>query len=82
MTLYTHADSNIRKTWLYVTFFFLFIIALGSVWRHQILRGVPFLRWFVHDVPYIQCGFSGLRELGLDCSSWWDSDYRFAAVRK
>ena len=30
-TLYTHAESNIRKTWLYLTFFLLFIIALGWV---------------------------------------------------
>ena len=29
MTLYTHAESNTRKTWLYLTFFLAFIIALG-----------------------------------------------------
>lgn len=29
MNLYTHAESNARKTWLYLTGFFLFIIALG-----------------------------------------------------
>jgi heat shock protein HtpX len=28
-TLYTHADSNIRKTWLYLTFFFIFVILIG-----------------------------------------------------
>ena len=30
-TLYTHADSNIRKTWLYMSFFLFFIIILGWV---------------------------------------------------
>lgn len=29
MTLYTHAESNIRKTWLYLTFFLLLIMGLG-----------------------------------------------------
>jgi len=29
MTLYTHAESNIRKTWLYLTFFLFFTIVLG-----------------------------------------------------
>jgi len=28
-TLYTHADSNIRKTWFLITLFLIFIIALG-----------------------------------------------------
>jgi len=28
-TLYTQAESNIRKTWLYLTFFFLLIIGIG-----------------------------------------------------
>lgn len=30
-TLYTHAESNTRKTWLYLTLFFLFIIAIAWV---------------------------------------------------
>ena len=29
MTLYTQAESNIRKTWLFITLFLIFIIALG-----------------------------------------------------
>jgi Zn-dependent protease with chaperone function len=28
-TIYTHADENIRKTWLLLTFFFVFLIGLG-----------------------------------------------------
>lgn len=29
MTLYTEAESNIRKTWLYLSFFLILIVALG-----------------------------------------------------
>lgn len=29
MNLYTQAESNIRKTWFYLTFFFIFIILIG-----------------------------------------------------
>ena len=29
MNLYTHAEANTRKTWLYLTGFFLFVMALG-----------------------------------------------------
>ncbi|MFZ3100473.1 MAG: M48 family metallopeptidase, partial [Minisyncoccales bacterium] len=28
-TIYTHADENIRKTWLLLTFFFVFLVGLG-----------------------------------------------------
>ncbi|MEK7509994.1 MAG: M48 family metallopeptidase [Patescibacteria group bacterium] len=31
MNLYSHAESNIRKTWLYLTGFFLFVIGIGWV---------------------------------------------------
>jgi len=31
MTLYTHADSNIQKTWLYISGFLVFIIVLGWI---------------------------------------------------
>jgi len=31
MTIYTHAESNIRKTWVLVSLFFVFIIGLGWV---------------------------------------------------
>lgn len=31
MTLYTHAESNIRKTWILIFFFLVFIIGLGWV---------------------------------------------------
>lgn len=31
MTIYTHAESNIRKTWILVSLFFIFIIGLGWI---------------------------------------------------
>jgi heat shock protein HtpX len=34
MTLYTHADSNIRKTWLLLSLFFVFIIAIGWLFSY------------------------------------------------
>ena len=37
MTLYTHAESNIRKTWLYLAGFLIFIIFLG--WLISYLAG-------------------------------------------
>ncbi len=34
-TLYTHKDKNIRRTWLLITFFLIFIIGLGWVFSYQ-----------------------------------------------
>jgi len=34
MTIYTHAESNIRKTWILVTLFLVFIIGLGWVFSY------------------------------------------------
>lgn len=34
MTLYTQAESNIRKTWLYLSFFFLLIISIGWLFSY------------------------------------------------
>ena len=34
MTLYTHAESNIRKTWLLMTCFLIFVIALGWLFSY------------------------------------------------
>ncbi len=34
-TLYTHKDKNIRKTWLLIGFFLLFIIGLGWIFSYQ-----------------------------------------------
>ncbi len=34
MTLYTHAESNIRKTWILITLFLVFIIGLGWIFSY------------------------------------------------
>lgn len=34
-TLYTHKDKNIRRTWLLITFFLIFIVGLGWVFSYQ-----------------------------------------------
>lgn len=34
-TLYTHKDKNIRKTWMLITFFLIFVIGLGWVFSYQ-----------------------------------------------
>lgn len=43
MTLYSHAESNIRKTWLYLTFFLVLIIAVG--WLISYLMRSPMILW-------------------------------------
>ena len=42
-TLYTHAESNIRKTWLYLAGFLIFIIFLG--WLISYLAGSYIILW-------------------------------------
>lgn len=44
MTLYSHAESNIRKTWLYLSFFFILIISVG--WLISYFAGSPAILWF------------------------------------
>jgi len=41
MTLYTQADSNIRKTWIYITGFLVFVILIG--WVISRLADSPFI---------------------------------------
>lgn len=43
-TIYTHIDANIRKTWLYLSFFFILIIAVG--WTISYVYGTDFPLWF------------------------------------
>ncbi len=42
-TLYTHAESNTRKTWLYLIFFLVLIIALG--WLISYIAGSYIILW-------------------------------------
>jgi heat shock protein HtpX len=60
-TLYTQADSNIRKTWLFLSFFLIFIIALG--WLFSYLLESQVILW-------IAVIFSLL----MNFASYWYSD--------
>jgi heat shock protein HtpX len=57
MTLYTHIDSNIRKTWLLFTVFLIVIIALGwlfSLWfgSYSILIGAVIFSFLMSFISY------------------------------
>lgn len=58
-TLYQHKDSNIRKTWLLITVFLLFIIGLG--WAFSYIYGSPV-------ILYIAVAVSLIMSVG---SYWW-----------
>jgi len=58
-TLYSHKDSNIRKTWLLITVFLVFIIGFG--WFMSFWFGSP-------SILYIAVFFSILMSVG---SYWW-----------
>ncbi len=60
-TLYTHADSNVRKTWLLLGFFFIFIIFLGWI----------FSFYFQTNLILI---FAVLVSIGMSFFSYWYSD--------
>ena len=55
--LYTHKDSNIRKTWFLMTVFLAFIIALGwffgyALQKPGILYGAIVLSFIMNGVAY------------------------------
>jgi heat shock protein HtpX len=60
-TLYTHAESNIRKTWLLITFFLIFIIGLGWFFSY----------YFENQVILI---FAVIFSILMSISSYWYSD--------
>lgn len=69
MTLYTHIDSNIRRTWVLFSVFFILIIGIG--W---------FLSYY-YDTPYIlfiAVGFS----IFMSFFSYWNSDKIVLAISK
>jgi heat shock protein HtpX len=68
-TLYTHAESNTRKTWLYLTIFLLFIIGLG--WLLSYLLGNQI-------ILILAVVFSFLMSFG----SYWYSDKIVLAMTK
>lgn len=59
--LYTHKDSNIRKTWLLMTGFFVFVIAIGWLFAR------------VEDNPVILYAAVAL-SLVMNVVSYWNSD--------
>jgi heat shock protein HtpX len=61
MNLYTQAESNIRKTWLYLSFFLILVVAIG--WAFS---------YYVGDVRvlYVATGFS----VFINIIAYWHSD--------
>lgn len=60
-TLYTEADSNIRKTWLYISFFLVLVISVGY-----------FISYF-YNSPTILI-FAVVLSTGMSVTSYWYSD--------
>lgn len=60
-TLYSYADSNIRKTWLYLTAFLLFVIAIG--WLISYFMGTSVILWIAVILSII-----------MSFASYWWSD--------
>lgn len=60
-TLYTHQGSNIRKTWLLMTVFFIIVVAIGYA-----------VSWYMGDssILYIAVAFAVVMNVG----SYWFSD--------
>jgi len=55
-TLYTHAESNIRKTWFYLAGFLILIILLG--WLISYLLGTYIILWFAVIYSVLMSFFS------------------------
>ena len=59
--LYSHAESNIRKTWLYLGIFLIFIIGLG--WVISYVANAPAILWIAAIVS-----------IAMSIGSYWFSD--------
>lgn len=59
--IYTHADSNIRKTWAFVTLFFLVVIGLGY-----------FFSYYFHNEAILI--YASLFAIFMNVFSYWNSD--------
>lgn len=68
-TLYTHADTNIRKTWLYLAVFFGLVIGLG--WLFSYLMGTPVILWIAVILSIV-----------MSFASYWYSDKIVLAMSK
>src|SRR3989344_5534045 len=60
-SIYTHADSNTRKTWFLLTFFFIFVIAVGWLFS------------YVLDSPVILV-VAIVLSIVMNVASYWFSD--------
>ncbi len=69
MTLYHLAEKNVRKTWLYLTLFFLFIIGLG--WLISYFMGTTIILWVAVIFSILMSFFS-----------YWYSDKIVLAITK
>ncbi|MEK7123668.1 MAG: M48 family metalloprotease, partial [Patescibacteria group bacterium] len=69
MTLYTHKDSNIRKTWALMTLFFIFVIGVGFVFSQA--QNNP-------GILYFAVIFSVVMNVG---AYWWSDKLVLAMSR-
>jgi len=69
MTLYTQAESNIRKTWIYLFFFLILIIAVG--WVISYFLGSSVILWI-----------AVLISVSMSFFSYWYSDKVVLAMNK
>jgi len=60
-TLYTHKDSNIRKTWLLMSVFFIVVMAIG--WVFSAVYRAPEILWFAVIFSIV-----------MNITSYWFSD--------
>ena len=69
VNLYAQSESNVRKTWLYLFFFLVFIIAIGGI-----------ISYFLNTriVLYVAIGFSIL----LNFFAYWHSDKIVLSLNK
>ncbi|TSC55577.1 MAG: Protease HtpX [Parcubacteria group bacterium Greene0416_39] len=69
MNLYTHAEANTRKTWLYLAGFFVFVIGVG--WLASYLMETPTILWIAVVLSIV-----------MSLSSYWYSDRLVIALTK
>ena len=69
MNLYTHAESNVRRTWLYLAGFFVLVIGVG--WVFSYVLGSPVILWISVFVA-----------VSMSWTSYWYSDKIILAISK
>jgi len=69
MNLYTHAEANVRKTWLYLAGFLVLVIGVGWVFSYAL--GTPAILWIAVFVSVF-----------MSWTSYWYSDKIILAISK